>query len=162
MFLSDCSPHTLHPHHGKVAPTLPVEGEGGPACSHPLPEVMTAPHFPPAVTAPTLVKVSLVPAPPLSWSWPRAWGIRQWVCTRSPLQAPPAPPPSSRLWVSAQVQPVGLRALGASSGHPVCLPVASCLRVGLLQGEGTGVWGPWVWVGPAWRALGSLGSWNLW
>lgn len=26
-------------------------------------------------------------------------------------------------------QPVGLRALGASSGHPVCLPLASCPRV---------------------------------
>ena len=32
-------------------------------------------------------------------------------------------------------QPVGPRALGASSGHPVCLPVASCPRAGLLLGK---------------------------
>lgn len=122
----------------QVAPFPPC-GDGSPL------------SFPLSFLVPTLVKVSLVPAPPLSWSWLRAWGIRQWVCTHSPLQAPPVPPPSSCLWVSAQAR-------RSAGGHPRpaqathCLPVASYQRARLERGEKSSmnseVWDSSTWGAP--------------
>lgn len=140
MFFPDFSHYTLHPYNRKAALHSSHQGEGGPACSHLLPEVMTTPHFPKSWPQPLSRSLWFPPRP-----FPgagRVLGVLGNGCVPTALSRPRLPhhPPVACLPAGqCSGQPVGLRALGASSGHPVCLPVACCPRARLLQGEGARV-----------------------
>lgn len=114
----------LHPYNRKEALHFSHQGEGELACSHLLPEVRTAPHFPlQSWPQPLLRSLWFPPLPFLGAG--RMLGVLGNGCVSTALSRPRLPhhPPAACLWVSAQASRSG-------RGHwgPVQATQSACLR----------------------------------